>query len=95
MWKSAVLFRLQKDYYLSINCLTQPLWKILKLVTKHLKLSVVERQGTKDEPKVGTMASGRGDELGPSATWGTRGRERTMGPGRKESRACGLRAGMS
>ena len=79
--------------YLSTNCLTQPPWKILKLVTKHLKLPIVECQGTRDELNVGTLASGRGGELGPSATWG-RERERG-GQGCKETRACGLRAGMS
>ena len=64
--------------YLSINCLTQPPWKILKLVTEHLKLPVVECQGTRDELHVGTIASGKGGELGPLATWGGRGRERTQ-----------------
>ena len=79
MRKSAVIFRLQKDYYLSINCLTQPLWKMLKLVTKPLKLPGVECQGTRDELKVGKTARGTGGELGPLATWGG-GRERERGP---------------
>lgn len=78
--------------YLSINCLTQPPWKILKLVTKHLKLPIVECQGTRDELNVGTLASGWGGELGPLALWG-REREREA-QGSKETWACGLRAGM-
>lgn len=38
MWKSAVIVGLQKDYYWSINCLTQPLQKIFELVTRYFRL---------------------------------------------------------
>lgn len=70
MWKSDVIFRLQKNRYSSINRLTWPLWKILELVTKHLGLPSVENQRNRDEARAGTMARGRGSELGPSAAWG-------------------------
>lgn len=75
MWKSAVIVRLQKNLYSSIDRLTWPLWKILKLVTKHLGLPGVTNRRNRDEARAGKMARGRGSALGPSATWGCGGRE--------------------
>lgn len=94
MWKSAVIFRLQKNPFSGIDRLTWPLWKILKLVTKHLGLPGVENQRNKGEARAGTSARGRGGALGPPATWGGGGGGPSTQAG-KDRRTVVLRAGMS